>query len=565
MPVEGTDHLDRRDILALAVLGLISVGIPWFLSAAAGVIGIPSNDDWVYMRAASSLYDSGTVNISGHNTSFVTQLVLVQPLLWLSGGAPWAFTAFGLLMALVGIASTYLLARRFLGTGSAVMVALLVVVFPGFARQSAGFMTDVPSFALISLCLLLGTRSFQGDGGRATLLVALAVGVAAFGIREFALAAPVTILVVAWARSRRGERGWLAVLSGSFVAGVLAVLAIASSAPGHGAAGSLELWRLIYVGPAFATLAVVLLPALVLHITRRIADFRAEQIVLAAGLASLLVVLPNGPLVGNLWTQNGLGGNDLLNGYREPVFGIVPWALANQLAIFAAILLAAILLRWGQRERGKASTFAAARAWATGIARSPEAPLAIFLLMYAAGMVLYAFVGLVFDRYLYPLIPAAAILLLQGPRRQLRLGRNDAVAHGSYAALVVAAFIVAANSSAYDAARYREGEAAVAMGYDAMTVDAGYEWVGAHAVGPGKTTLDPHSLTWWDSLFMQGPPCAVLSNSEIDLEGYRLIRINPSAYRQYLFFGTYEPLYLYGAMLDSCPPPPPAVSASTAP
>jgi hypothetical protein len=563
MPLDGTDRLDRRDIVALAVLGLICVGIPLFLSAAAGVVGIPSNDDWVYMRAASSLYDSGAVNMSGHYSSFVAQLAMVQPLLWLSGGAPWAFTAFGLLMALVGVTSTYLLARRFIGTGSAVMVALLVVVFPGFARQSAGFMTDVPAFALIALCLLLGTRYLQGDGGRVTLLVALGVGVTAVGIREFALAAPAAILVAAWARSRPGERVWFAASCSFFAAGVLAVLAIASSAPGHAGAGSFELWRLIHIGPAFATLSVVLLPAVVLHITRRIANFSPDQIVLAAGLACLLVVLPNGPLVGNLWTQYGLGGNDLLIGYREPVFGFVPWALSSQLAIFAAILVAAIVLQWGQLARARVTTLPAARAWAMEIARSPVAPLALFLLAYAGGVVLYAFVGLIFDRYLYPLIPAAAILLLLGPRLPLRLGRNYAVAHSSFAALVIAAFIVAANSSAYDSARYREGEAAVAMGYDATTVDAGYEWVGAHAVGPQKATLDPKSLTPWDGLFMSGPPCAVLSNSELDLEGYRLIRVNPSAYRQFLFFGTDEPLYLYGAMLDGCPAPPPAVSAST--
>ena len=50
-----------------------------------------------------------------------------------------------------------MLARRYLGIGSAVMVVLLVLAFPGFARSSASFMTDVPTYALMMLCLLLGT------------------------------------------------------------------------------------------------------------------------------------------------------------------------------------------------------------------------------------------------------------------------------------------------------------------------------------------------------------------------------------------------------------------------
>ena len=73
--------------------------IPLGLAAYAGAIGLPSNDDWVYMRAANGVYETGQVGAFGHTTAFVGQLGLVQPFLWLSGGQPWAFTAFGLVMA----------------------------------------------------------------------------------------------------------------------------------------------------------------------------------------------------------------------------------------------------------------------------------------------------------------------------------------------------------------------------------------------------------------------------------------------------------------------------------
>ena len=83
------------------------------------------------------------------------------------------------------------------------------------------------------------------------------------------------------------------------------------------------------------------------------------------------------------------------------------------------------------------------------------------------------------------MVPVAAILLLAGPPSASRLGRSRALSHAAFAWLAVSAFVIAANSFAYDAARYRAGEAAVAMGYDARTVDAGYDWVGYHASGAG--------------------------------------------------------------------------------
>jgi 4-amino-4-deoxy-L-arabinose transferase-like glycosyltransferase len=176
--VEGMlGHVGRRDMFALATLGLTGVGIPLWLSAAAGAIGIPSTDDWVYMRAAGGLFRTGSVDMPSHSAASIGQIVMVQPLLWLSGGNPWAFTAFGLVMALIGVASAYLLARRFVGTGSAVMVVLLVEAFPGFAREAATFMTDVPAFALALLCLLLGTRWLQGEGRRVTLVASIGAGI----------------------------------------------------------------------------------------------------------------------------------------------------------------------------------------------------------------------------------------------------------------------------------------------------------------------------------------------------------------------------------------------------
>ena len=241
------------------------------------------------MGAASSLYRSGTIDMAGHTAAFIGQLVMVQPLLWLSGGNAWAFTAFGLVMMSIGVASTYLLARRFVGIGSAVMVVLLVLVFPGLAREAATFMTDVPAFALrCSACSWArgGSRA-RADG--VTLVASLGAGLLAVSIREFAIAAPAAILVAAWARNRAEERAWLAGVSAILAAGVACVLVVAASAPGRGVAPLTPDPGIGLLGPAFTTLAAVVLPAAALSIGRRIATISPEHVILGAGLVVLHV------------------------------------------------------------------------------------------------------------------------------------------------------------------------------------------------------------------------------------------------------------------------------------
>jgi hypothetical protein len=550
------EGMGRRDFVALAALVLAAVGIPLLLAAAAGAIGLPSNDDWVYIRAASSLFETGRVDMPGHTTAFVGQLALVQPFLWLSRGDPWAFTAFGLVMAAIGIVATYLLARRFVGTGSAVIVVLLVIAFPGFARSSASFMTDVPAYALIMLCLLLGTRWLDRDGERGSLVASLVAGLLAASIREFALAAPIAVLLVAWARSGPGARLWLAGVSIILAAGVVGVLALSAAVSGHGGPATLQVGGLIVLGPAFSTLAAVLLPATLLYVGQRFADLTREQIIVAVALVCFVVLDPNGPLLGNLWTAYGLAGNNVLTGPRDPVIGGIAWVLSRQLAIFAAILAAIVALSWAQRSIARTTSGSTVRALAVRIASSREGPLVLFLLGYAAELVLFSLLGGLFDRYLYPMVPVAAILILRRTPEPVGLGRTHAFAHGAFAWLIISAFIIAANSFAYDAARYREGEAAVALGYDAQTVDAGYEWVGSHGSGTQDLNFVPTGVTRWYAIWPSFRACAVLSNTPLDIPAYELIRENRSAYRQYLLFGPAEPLYLYGARMEGCPSPP---------
>lgn len=550
--------LDRRDVLAAAILTLIGVGIPLWLAAAAGATGLPTIDDWVYMRGAESLFRNGSIDMPGHTAAAIGQLVLVQPLLWWSGGEPWAFTAFGPSMAAMAIVFTYVLGRRFLGRASATFAVLLLFAFPGFEREAASFMTDVPAYALTALCLWLGTKWLQGEGGRTLLVASLGVGILAVSIREFAVAAPLAVILTAWIRGAPKDRVWMSGLLIVLIVTIAAVLAIASSAnrfaPGA-PLGSAPL-SLAFVGGAFATINLTLLPAIILASRERISRLTSGQFVAASVVSFLVVLSPTGILIGNYWVSNGIGSDLLLAGSRDIVFGGRVWALFEQLAVFSTVLTLAMVFGWATRNVTRAGRTGTARVRAAATILSWHAPLTLFLVLYAAELVAYTPFGPILDRYLFPIVPVATILLLRGSRRPFKAGRGLALSHAAFAGLAVSALLLAANSFAYDAARWREGDAAVSAGYDARTVDAGYEWVGYHASGPAGSNEADFVLPWYYGAISADPPCVVLSNSRLDDSPLKLIRYAYSAYLNYLFFGPEEPLYLYGSTRDGCPTPP---------
>ncbi len=550
--VEGVrGSIDRRDVFAMAMLGLIGVGIPLWLAAAAGAIGLPTIDDWVYMRGAATLFNTGSIDMPGHFAASVGQLLMVQPFLRMSGGDPWAFTAFGLVMTLIGVLATYLLSRRFVGTGSAAMVVLLVEVFPGFARLSASFMTDVPGYALSVLCLLLGTLWLE-RGARRALLASVGVGLLAVSIREFAIAAPAAVLVVSWIRSRKADRAMLAWASGIFVAGLTLVVIAATSALGRVTSPAVPS-QLINVGPAFVVLAAILLPAVALRSGQWLPTVSPSQIILGAVLACSAAVVPWGAHGANIWMQNGLEGYALLDGTRDPVIPPAAWLWSGQLATFAAIVVATLTVRWAQQNLARVRSLSSVTALLVRVGRNANGLLVVFLIGYAGELVAFAPIS-IYDRYLFPLVPAAAILILvSSSGLPFRFDRTLAFSHAAFAWLGVSALLIAANSFAYDTARWHQGETTVAMGYDPGTVDAGYEWVGYHAVGPGPSGPNDFHLTWYDNSLLRTPPCVVLTNSRPDGDRWKLISVTKSAYLAYLFFGPPEPLYLYGADSAACP------------
>lgn len=190
---------------------------------------------------------------------------------------------------------------------------------------------------------------------------------------------------------------------------------------------------------------------------------------------------------------------------------------------------------------------------AVGTILAWHAPLPLFMALYAVELVLYTPFGPILDRYLFPIVPIAAILLLRGTHEPLQVGRGLALSHAAFAWIAGSALLLAANSFAYDAARWRSGQTAVSAGYDARTVDAGYEWVGYHATVRSTTGNPEFILPWYYEAIPAQYPCLVVSNSRLDNSPLKLIRYADEAYLNYLFFGPAQPLYLYQSTRDNCP------------
>ena len=154
--------------------------------------------------------------------TLVGQLLFTLPLMVVAGGSAWAFAASTAILSVVWVIASYDLARRVLPAPRAAFAVLTVLAIPGFLRFTTSYMTDVPTYAGEILCLTLGAAALRrtDDEHRWRWLTAsLLVGCWAFSVREFALAAPVAVLIAAYASEKRGR--WVPYV----IAGISVVIA----------------------------------------------------------------------------------------------------------------------------------------------------------------------------------------------------------------------------------------------------------------------------------------------------------------------------------------------------
>jgi len=567
----GYSVRDRWAVIGLVALG---VGLPVVLGVLSGSILIPNNDDFNYRRVALGLYETGQIQLTGWTVmSLIGQLALIQPFLWVSSGATWAFGAMTAIVAVVGIGASYMLIRRVLPPFRSFIAVLVVLVFPGFLLNTTSFMTDVPAYAGEIVCIALGAAALQRQGTARWrwLIASLAVGWFAFSIREFALAAPVAVLVSA-AASATDRRSRYLVAGVILLASCGAVYFVTSHLPGQGTAvleplSDTNVQRTLM---GTTTLAFGLSPALVIGAVWWLPRVRLPETVIGAVAGVVLfwgsvlaVVSGSGiptQLVGNLLVQEGAPGSGALAGGRPILFESPWWEAMNLLALVAAILGVAVL--WGVVGLAIRRRAVADRSSLTAGLGSVIGLLVLFVVIFAGGLVAFGLVASMFDRYVWPLaLPLAALLMLEprwagevpGRRWRVPISVSAGAAGLATVILMASSLVLLLNSDAFDAARWRVGEQAVKAGFAAETVDAGMEWVGYHATGTANIHAVARSgemwySAWWPSFHQ----CALVSASLLDIPGFRLETADLEAYRLLLFTGDEEPLYLYRVANPGC-------------
>ncbi len=578
--------MSGRDGRWLAAILALAVGLPLVLALSSGALGIPHNDDWDYRRTALGFYRDGHIQPAAAVMSLVGQVLAVQPLLWLSDGAPWAFGVMTAGLACVGLVAAYRLVRRVVDPGPAVVTMLTLVLFPGFTINTTSFMTDVPALAMAFVCLELGAAAVAARGPAAEpapvrwrlLAASMIAGCFGISIREFDLAAPVAVLVMLAAADRRYVRTCLAAGAAVLIATAVIHLAAArlpveSTAPVDLKAGWIRLQQSI------TTLAFALVPATVLafvvwrgRVWRR--DLLPGVLVgLAIAWGPLVSVMTNGSLprlfIGNLFAEFGTSGSGALTGSRPALYPLMVWHAVQSFGLVATVVVPGVVTGIvGAVIRSGGASRARVLAWLG----SPTGLLAAFVAFTVAGLVVFCLAYSMFDRYLWPLIPAAGALLLArqaaeqpaagpqpgAPPGAESSGRALVGAMAASAVLLTAlgllALAVLLNSNAFSVARWRMAGEAAAQGVPPETIDAGSEWVGTYATGPVLVNGEakPGALWysgWWPSFVA----CAVVSSSQLSRTGYTLLAGDVAAYRQFDLVGPPLPLYVYRVTNPACP------------
>jgi hypothetical protein len=515
----------RREYLVVAAVAVAVIGIYVAIAASHGVLGASRNDDWAYLRITTHLADTGEFRLDGWvNAMFIGQALVSLPVMVLFGQGILPLQMMVAVFAAVGLWATYAVARPWLGRRWTALSVACLAAGPVYGILAVSYMSDVPSYTLQMITLLVGIRAMRSAPVHlGWLAVALCVGIASFSIREFGLAsgAAVAVYAVAQAWARRQRLRPVVALVGFWLIAVTALYFWRSNLPNTwptridvspAALGSAanSVWRSaltvgLFVSPvAFAASPVRLLRAMGQRLTRR------TQVVLVLLTIAALATVPFRGL--------GLIGNHT---GRRPAYSVTlpgdapimlpgpVWVLVLSVALYStAVAVGLFALR-------VETLFRLRRSWRSGLASTAESGVhlvVLFVVLYAA--LLAAAVTLtgveLFDRYLLVLVPLSAALLARAGRAEQMMrsipGRREWVA---LLALVTIGVVAVDASAAFDGAKWRLGQAVQARtGWEAGSIDAGYEWYGYHQTA----AVEPHGAftapSFWRTLFAARAVCA---------------------------------------------------------
>lgn len=560
------------DSAVLVGLVVVGVGLPAAIAAWSHAFGIARFDDWAYRRVLSGFVATGHFSLVDWGAmTLVGQILWAAPFALVFGGGAWVAGFSVAVASVIGVGCAYWLARAIVGQRWGAVCTLLVLACPGFLVNTSTFMTDLPAFAADVACLALGVGASRRQGRARWALVAAsaAVGCAGFSVREFGLAAPAAVLIALAFQDRRHLRVYI-VTGACLLAACLVIYLWTSDLAGaqHTVLGWPTLSSLRALAGAYFALALFVSPLLpaAARMSRR--NWRASpKGVATAGALTLVIggaLLVTGSSIfsGNYLTQQGLSATASSLGWRPVLFPAPAWRILEVVGLAAGVVLAVVAVTAVRQVMANAPP---GRTSSMAGEHHEGAIIALFLSMCGAGLVVYGlFVRApIFDRYVWPLVFALAILLAakvqtaNAPNCAGRAARGARAVPAATAALALITGLIAVGvtltADSYDGARWSAGQDAVKAGYAAGTVDAGIDWVGGHATTPAdrgrRVAGAPYYLTWYDQMFTRFKDCAVVSGSR--LAGAHLVLLRTVTYEE-LGFAVPEHLYVYGVRSSSC-------------
>lgn len=500
---------DRRAIVLLVLLALTPIAV----SVAFGAYGLARNDDWAWAEILGRWQQTGVLRFNGWPSMFlIGHLALAWPIAHLFPGSLAALELWSITLGVVGVLATYWTLRTFLSVTRASVATALVMLSPLYAPLAMSFMTDVPSYAVQACCLALGVRALREQAAkRIAIFTALSflVGMVGFTIREYAFVAPASVGLVLLARAlaRRDRGEVLAVAVPGAVTVVAAGILYSIRSHMHGSislqfdASSILDGIVAEFGRStlytVVTIAFLVLPAFAFIPLRPLVDAIAAErwrIVLAlgflaaaaAGLVSAWQWSP--PILSPYLDERGSFGTDVMPGTRAlllpaPVFKVLLALVLGGAVLTVAVLALATAKAVGSRGQHR-------RALANADARSV---LVVFVLTSMAGVIGVGTINFlpIFDRYLLAVVPfAAALILDRAPARDVTSRARRGAQVAAIATFALLGLVWSTDSAAFDAARWKAGEQAVALGIPADRVEAGFEWRNAKRP-PGEIVLAP--------------------------------------------------------------------------
>jgi len=532
--VQKIDNVSKIELLTVSLIISLYSFLIFVWASFRGAIGVPRNDDWVYLHMAQWFSETGQFRVeSGSLANAFGLVILGQPTISIFGYSIANMQILEIVVAAIGLFTTWVLLRNFLNKWMSFIGIGTLVASPFWVSTSVSFMTDVPAYTFQMIALFFSVRAFRGSQCALYWLVgAYFFSFADFSVREYSIASGLAI------------SGFF-LFSQSAVAKKLRWKAVAVAFLWILACISLYFWRsslenaaeirgvfelgafkdsFIQAIRALSMLGFLLIPTLAMSspsTTLQKLDLKKKLLSLAPSAiflaAMILLFRQRGLIFGNYFTPQGSYIETFPLGIAPNIIPLPLFDLLTWLGAFAlAYLLWILTLMSLTRSHKKAPISKVERE----INSNEKVGLLIWYCTAMLGILI--FVPLItnaprFDRYFMPIVPfVAALLLFYIANHRLSWVAGKFLSGLLLAGLAFISALYIDSSFIVDGLKWKAGNQLVTDGYLPQNVDAGYEWFGYHQneVATGENIKPIRN--WWISLYDSPKVCAYAGIGDLD-------------------------------------------------